>query len=394
MSSTKTREQTHKNPDVSVIVPCYNAERYLEAALFSAKDNDIALEILVINDGSTDKSPEIANKMAAHDKRIKVITKKNGGYGSAMNKGIEEAKGSYIGILEPDDWVAPHMFDDLYLLSREYGEQGDAWPDIVKSAYWRVVNPDTRQEKRHLCAYARRVHVTSQPFTLKDQPRLVAHHPSIWSALYRREFLLQNNICFKEVPGAGWVDNPFLFETMLSAKSILYLDKPLYYYREDLPGSSSATKTAALGLERWQDMADVVEAHHVTDAGILASLYTIAARYVFDAVDKGALENPELALEIKKIAKRMDLSILLSMDNLSPGVKRFFFAQAEKPIPRISSIPYAKNLVREFFYSWRTSGLAFALSRLGLFKKRKAVEQRGKEGNPLQSTTDASKGIS
>lgn len=364
--------------DVSVIIPCYNAERYLEQALLSALQNQVAsCEFLLVNDGSTDDSEKIAERIAQTDRRIRVITKKNGGYGSAMNRGIKEAKGQYVAILEPDDWVAPGMYDELFEVASAYGA-GGVWPDIVKSTYWRVVNPDTPLEKHYLCAYAHRIKPVHQPFSLHDAPRLVAHHPSIWSALYRREFLLENHIAFKEVPGAGWVDNPFLFETMLAASHIVFCDKPYYYYREDAPGSSSAMKTAELCLTRWQDMADVCDVHHVSDSGILESLYTIAARYVFDAVDKGALSDKKLQKEIEKIAKRIDPAILVNMDNLSPAVKTFFLAQAEQPLPRIKKMPYLKNLFFEFLYSSRTNGIRFALSRVGLFRKRKAIEHKGK----------------
>lgn len=367
--------------DVSVIIPCYNAQKYLKQAIQSAEQsNQVTIEFLLINDGSTDDSEKIAKKLAERDTRIRIINKENGGYGSAMNRGIKEALGKYIAVLEPDDWVAPAMYDNLFGFAAKYAKkERGVWPDIVKSSYWRVVMPDTSEEKEYLCAYAHRIQVSHQPFVLSEQPRMVAHHPSIWSALYRRTFILENNIWFKEIPGAGWVDNPFLFETMLSAKSIIYLDKPYYHYREDLPGSSSATKTAALGLERWQDMADVCDAHHVSNQGILEALYTIAARYVFDAIDKDALNDAKLVREIKKIASRIDLSILLNMDNLSPAVKRFFYEQAGKKPPRIKRFPYIKNLVREFFYSWQTNGLSFALSRIGLFNARKTVEKKSEK---------------
>ena len=121
-------------PDVTVVVPCYNTERYLDQALSSAERNDrIALEIIVVNDGSTDGSLAIMRRHEARDHRVRVIDKPNGGYGQAVNRGFLEARGTYVAILEPDDYVLPHMYDDLFDLARS-----NACPDMVKSSYWRV----------------------------------------------------------------------------------------------------------------------------------------------------------------------------------------------------------------------------------------------------------------
>lgn len=93
--------QTAARVDVSVIVPCYNTERYLDATLVSAEQNDRCnLEIIVLNDGSTDGSLAIMQAHAARDSRVRVIDKQNEGYGTSVNRGIKEARGTYVAILE------------------------------------------------------------------------------------------------------------------------------------------------------------------------------------------------------------------------------------------------------------------------------------------------------
>ncbi len=104
---------------ISVVVPIYNAEEYLEKCLNSIiKQTYENLEMILINDGSTDKSLEIMNKYKAEDERIIIIDKENGGVSSARNKGIETATGKYIIFIDADDYIEPNMFevleDDLF----------------------------------------------------------------------------------------------------------------------------------------------------------------------------------------------------------------------------------------------------------------------------------------
>ena len=366
--------------DVSVIVPCYNTERYLSQALSSAGQNSRCdLEIIVLNDGSTDASLDIMRAYASRDKRIRVIDKENQGYGATINRGIDEARGSYIAILEPDDWVMPHIYDDLY----DYARSFSALPDIVKTPYWRVWMPTTKRERLLHCSFYKRIEPPHQPFVLSDCPRLVQHHPSIWSALYLRDFLNRVPIRMREVPGAGWVDNPWLFETMCQAESIVYLDSPYYCYREDLPGSSSATRVLELSLIRWNDMADVVDRVCPEDTGIRRALTVIGFRYAGEAISRGALEDHKLHDMMAAMFKRMDPDIILSLENVSPQLRAISFELAGREVPAISGLGYARALVNEFGYSISTNGLGFAAVRTGVY-----LERRNRQDNRSQEYLD------
>ena len=135
--------------EVSVIVPCFNTAQYLDQCLTSIEADDLAsLEVIVLNDGSTDNSLEIMRRHEEIDSRIRVIDKPNQGYGATVNRGIEESRGAYIAIVEPDDYLKPGMYARLMDLAHAYGE-----PDVVKSAYWRVCMPGTPQENVCHCAY-------------------------------------------------------------------------------------------------------------------------------------------------------------------------------------------------------------------------------------------------
>lgn len=117
---------------VSIIIPVYNVEEYLVECMDSVTGqtlNDI--EIICVNDGSTDSSLQILKKYRKKDERIILIDKENGGYGQAMNRGFEKASGEYVGIVEPDDYVPLNMYEELYEKASKYEL------DFVKADFYR-----------------------------------------------------------------------------------------------------------------------------------------------------------------------------------------------------------------------------------------------------------------
>lgn len=116
---------------VSVIIPVYNVENYLSECLDSVLNQTLEqIEILCINDGSTDSSAGILEKYQKQDSRLSVLNRANSGYGSACNAGLRLAKGEYISIIEPDDFIDCKMFEDLYNLASTNEV------DIIKSAFY------------------------------------------------------------------------------------------------------------------------------------------------------------------------------------------------------------------------------------------------------------------
>jgi glycosyltransferase involved in cell wall biosynthesis len=361
---------TQETVDVTIVVPCYNTAKFLDQCLTSIEANDRAsIEVIVLNDGSTDNSLEIMRAHEAADPRVRVIDKPNQGYGASVNRGFDEARGTYVAIVEPDDYVDPHMYDELFELALANGT-----PDIVKSSYWRVWMPCTPKEHMYHCGYYNRIKPGHQPFKLADAPNLVQYHPSIWSALYRREFLDEKNIRFKEVPGAGWVDNPFLFETLCQADTIVYTDKPYYRYREDLPGSSSVLRYGLLPFERWNDMADVVDRLGIQDEGILHCLYMIGFSYVGGAIRDGGLDDPVIAKAIAQVFSRMRYDILAGCVTVPKKMIKLACEMSGRPMPNMPRSKYVEGLVKEFDHNSRVNGLPFGLSRVGIYVRRQFAQ--------------------
>lgn len=136
-------------PKVSVIMPFYNEEKYLDLAIQSVINQTLKdIEIICVNDGSTDNSLNIVKKYALDDNRIIIIDKKNSGYGNSMNVGISRATGEYIGLVETDDYVLPEMFEVLYDKAKTLDL------DFIKSDHYKFINNSKGEEiKKILPSY-------------------------------------------------------------------------------------------------------------------------------------------------------------------------------------------------------------------------------------------------
>ena len=103
------------NEKISIIVPVYNVEKYLKKCIDSIVNQTYKnLEIILVDDGATDRSGEICDELAKLDNRIKVYHKKNGGLSDARNYGVERATGSYVGFVDSDDYIDAEMYEKLY----------------------------------------------------------------------------------------------------------------------------------------------------------------------------------------------------------------------------------------------------------------------------------------
>lgn len=312
-----------KEPLISVIVPIYNAEQYLDQALSSIENQTYGnLEIICLNDGSTDSSLVIIEAHAKNDSRITIIDKENEGYGATCNRGIEAAHGDWISIIEPDDWIEPTMYANMIAHASNFACDAD----VIKTPYWRIENPDTPSQRKLNCSYRLRMKDIEQPFTIDDAACLVRHHPSIWSAIYRKSFLDENEIRFHPIPGAGWADNPFLIDTLCRAKNILYVDKPYYCYRADTEEQERDfhKKNPDIPVNRWLEMTDILDSLGVNDADLLKAHYERGFMYVGGVLESHIPDEPDIQKLLLRVFERMDPNIVFADDGISPASKRLF----------------------------------------------------------------------
>ena len=351
---------------VSVIVPIYNVEKYLDQCLDSIEaQTHKNLEVLCINDGSTDGSPDIIRAHAAADPRVVLVDKANGGYGQGCNMGLRLAKGDWVSVIEPDDWIEPTMYEDMLAFADGF----DARIDIVKTPwtdirYW----DDPAKQAPYPSTMTGEIPTSTAPITVADQPKLISMHPSIWSAIYRKGFLTEKNITFPEYPGAGWADNPFLVETMCQAEAIVYLDKEYYNYRCDLPGSTKNHKTAdavARPFDRWDDMYDIMKRVGVTDKRVWQAHDLRGLNYCFGAIYDDGWDNEIVRDRVQKCFAKLDPELVLSMDDVAPHRKKFYCEVMGLPKPKINYPAWWAHLAKMTGSTLKYEGVGRFIQRVG-----------------------------
>lgn len=200
-------------PLVSVIVPVYKVEPFLERCLESIVNQTYRhLEIILVDDGSPDACGTICDRYALKDSRIRVIHKKNGGLSSARNAGLDIVTGDYISFVDSDDYIATDMYENLVK------EVSDESPDIVIFDYFIVDSAGIRAEKSKLDKNIRLEEM--QEMILLDQ------YPSyVWNKFFRATLFGNVRMSLRR-----FEDLMVMPEIFLKARKIAYLPKPFYYY--------------------------------------------------------------------------------------------------------------------------------------------------------------------
>lgn len=252
-------------PKVSVLVPICNVERYLEECLDSLVAQSFTdFEVLCINDGSTDGSLAIIHRYMEADDRFRVIDKSNSGYGASMNMGLASAVGEYIAILESDDFFEPNALELLV----DAAERNQS--DVVKADFYLYWSEPERRDELFRIVDALEIGRTMRPI---DDLAIFFRKPSIWSALYRVEFLEENEIDFLETPGASYQDAGFNFKVWASAERATFISDPVLHYRQDNEKSSvnSAAKVFCV-CDEYASMTAFVEDRFGGDARLMGIL--------------------------------------------------------------------------------------------------------------------------
>lgn len=222
------------SPKVSVVIPVYNSVVFLRECLDSVLGQTLKdIEVICVDDGSTDGSGQILDEYEKKDSRVIVIHKENEGYGKAVNTGIQEVSAPYFGIVESDDTIDSDMYRALYDVMQRTSV------DVVKSDYYKFYKRDGKiiREYVHLSdtgggnLYCRRIDPV-------ENPEALLYGKYTWTGLYNTEYIKCNQIRHNETPGASYQDNGFWFQTIVRAGSIFFLDEAYYNYRQDNIGAS------------------------------------------------------------------------------------------------------------------------------------------------------------
>ncbi|MBR3236713.1 glycosyltransferase [Candidatus Saccharibacteria bacterium] len=215
---------------ISVLVPIYNVEEFLPECLDSLVRQTLKeIEIICINDGSKDDSLAIIKKYAAKDKRIKIIDKENSGYGDSMNQGLKKAVGEYVGIVESDDFIDLDAFEKLYGIAKKFDVE------VVKSNFYEYFTDKHKDGDKSNMFLPQETDKVIDP---REERHVFYEQPSIWSAIYRNDFLKANDIWFLPSPGASYQDAGFNFKVWATARRAYFTNEAFLHYRQDNPNSS------------------------------------------------------------------------------------------------------------------------------------------------------------
>ena len=211
-------------PIISVIIPVYNSEKYLRKCLDSVINQTLKdLEIICVNDGSTDQSLEILNEYINVDNRITVINQDNLGAGAARNKGLEVAKGEYIHFLDADDWLEPNAYELVY----HYVKKSDTIIDICMFLYKKYDNETGAINYVDLFYILGKEKIKITCF--EENSKFFIYTSVVpWNKLYKRSFI-QDRFTFDEIICAN--DRTFYFKTLLNSRKIMLIKEYLINYR-------------------------------------------------------------------------------------------------------------------------------------------------------------------
>ena len=243
-------------PKISVIVPVYKVEKYLNQCIDSILNQTLKdIEIIIVDEGDMDECRAIIDSYEFgqnKDSRIKTIHEKNGGYGASVNKGINIATGEYIGIIESDDFIDSKMFEDLYNLALKF----DA--DMVKSDFYQYITSANQSRKAGRISKS----ISNKIINAKIDPKILRIGPSVWSAIYKKEFLNKNSIRFLETKGGSYQDTSFSFKAMSLAEKMVFTPNAYLYYRVDNETSSVNTARNAFAIcDEFAELTNFVNKH-------------------------------------------------------------------------------------------------------------------------------------
>ncbi|MCI8560041.1 MAG: glycosyltransferase [Dorea sp.] len=222
---------------VSIIIPVYNVQDYLEECMKSVLAQTLEnIEIICVNDGSTDRSSDILKRFQSQDGRIILLDQENRGYGYAMNRGIAAAVGEYIGIVEPDDYIVSDMYQELYDTAEKYQL------DFVKADFYRFTTREDGEREFYYNHLSQKQQDYNKVFNPSKDADTLRYIMNTWSGIYKRKFLEKNQIWHNETSGASFQDNGFWFQTFVYGERAMIIDKPYYRNRRDNPDSSVNSK--------------------------------------------------------------------------------------------------------------------------------------------------------
>lgn len=242
---------------VSIIVPCYNVAAYLDQCMESLAGQSMEdIEIICVNDGSSDHTAEILREWRDRDGRVRVIDRKNSGVSAARNSGMEAAAGKYIGFVDPDDVVERNMFRRLF----DAAVEKDA--DVAVCGYHEFCDRGGMDMPESGWSPSAGFFPEEKAERFRRGTPWSRCAGTVWNKLIRRKLLEENGVRF--VPGLRQGEDLYFCLMLLTvAPRLLILPDRLYHYRRERPGSASCGRDPRLGDFRM----DLMRRHFIMKEG-------------------------------------------------------------------------------------------------------------------------------
>lgn len=250
---------------VSIIVPCYNVAAYLDQCMESLAGQSMEdIEIICVNDGSSDRTAEILREWRDRDGRVRVIDRKNSGVSAARNSGMEAAAGKYIGFVDPDDVVERNMFRRLF----DAAVEKDA--DVAVCGYHEFCDRGGMDMPESGWSPSAGFFPEEKAERFRRGTPWSRCAGTVWNKLIRRKLLEENGVRF--VPGLRQGEDLYFCLMLLTvAPRLLILPDRLYHYRRERPGSASCGRDPRLGDFRMDLMGMESLARFWGERGLLDS---------------------------------------------------------------------------------------------------------------------------
>ena len=301
--------------DISIIVAAYQAEKYICRSLDSIKNQTFKnYEVILVDDGSFDKTGKICDEYAVDDSRFRVIHKKNGGVSSARQAGIDSALGEFVIHVDPDDWIEPAMLEEMY----ECAKNTEA--DVVISDFF----VETRKKRMYVKQKPTSLDYKSYFYDLIDKL-----HGCCWNKLIRRECFCKYDVKFPQ--NIVMCEDSYVnLKLALNPIKLAYLPKAFYHYDRIVNGASAVFTVSGKKLMSQVFIIDWLQ-KQIGDSSFLIERKKQAKYTALNLESISASEFKELYSEINYLFKlelksigRLDFFVFIAL-HFSLSLARFMY---------------------------------------------------------------------
>lgn len=271
-------------PMVSVIIPAYNVEKYIQRAIESLQRQTFEdFELLVVDDGSTDRTGDVVRQLARHDLRIVDFTRPNGGAPAARNYGLDHACGKYVYFMDADDWAEPTMLADMVHMAEKNSLEMVVAGFFIDTYYGSDGQHTTEVKSRPTRVYPTQQEFRSAAWQLFDQNLLYTP----WNKLFLRERIERLGIRFKPT---FWDDFPFVLDYIRDVERVGVTEKAYYHFIRQRSESETSRWRADMYAKREEEHGWMLDLyHHWGLDGDAASMEMVQRRYIERLV--GCIQN-------------------------------------------------------------------------------------------------------